>query len=153
MIVASDSTTLIVLFDLEKPEYLTNIFGTILIPRAVFKELNAKQEVALPKGFEVVDIKEDEHVELLSKVLDRGESEAIALGIQRNIPLIIDEKKGRKIAQNLGVSILDLLGVIYLNITKGYISHQEATSFLDDVLRHGFRIAPSLINAMLERAR
>ena len=42
MIVVSDSTTLIILYDLNKIEYLKNIFLTIYIPNKVYEEISYK---------------------------------------------------------------------------------------------------------------
>lgn len=150
MIVVSDSTTLIVLHDLQKLEYLTQIFEHVFLPRAVYDELNYKNSFTLPNGFEVVEIRRDENYELLCSLLDAGESQAIALSLQKSLPLIIDEKKGRKIAQNLGIKILGLLGVLYLNIKKGFLTPQEAEAFLARAQENGYRISQKLIDEMLE---
>jgi predicted nucleic acid-binding protein len=42
------------------------------------------------------------------------QSEAIALALELNRALIIDEKKGRKIALHQGIKIIGLLGIVYL---------------------------------------
>lgn len=150
MIIVSDSTTLIILNDLQKLEYLTNIFDKVVLPKAVYDEINYKKSFELSQNFEVLECVKDDDFKLFCELLDIGESEAIALSIQKNLPLIIDEKKGRKIAQNLGVKIIGLLGVVYLNIQKGYITQQQAKSFLDDALKHGYRISIKLITQMFE---
>jgi predicted nucleic acid-binding protein len=67
--------------------------------------------------------------------------------------LIIDEKKGRKIAMRQGLEIIGLLGIVYLNIKKGFISKEEAKAFLDDALSHGYRINQKLVNGMLEKLK
>ena len=84
-------------------------------------------------------------------MLDLGESEAIALALELNSKLIIDEKKGRKIAMRQGLEIIGLLGIVYLNIKKGFISKEEAKEFLDEALAHGYRISKSLIDEMFRR--
>ena len=119
MIVVSDSTTLIILGVLDKLEYLENLFTTILIPPKVYEEIGFKKEFALPKFIEVVEPTNKERINELKMLLDDGESEAIALALEKNLPLFIDEKKGRRIAKNLSLDILGLLGVVYLNIKKG----------------------------------
>ncbi len=153
MIVVSDSTTLIILSDLHKLTYLTNLFDKIILPNAVFKEINYKKTPVLPDGFEVVDCVKDELFETLCQLLDSGESEAIALAKERNLPLVIDEKKGRKIAKNMELKIIGLLGVLYLNIKKGFLLQEQAEEFLQQAKENGYRISQKLIDEMFESLR
>ena len=83
-------------------------------------------------------------------LLDDGESEAIALAIEKQLPLVIDEKKGRKIAKNLSLDILGLLGVVYLNIKKGYINIDDAKDFLQKAKDNNYRISLKLIDDMFD---
>ena len=62
--------------------------------------------------------------------------------------MIIDEKKGRKIALAQGLEIIGLLGIVYLNIRNGFLSRNEAKQFLDEALHHGYRINSKLIETM-----
>ena len=106
--VISDSTTLIILFDLGRVELLSNLFSKILIPPTVYKEISTKREIILPGFMEVVCVKENTTLKVLKSLLDEGESEAIALALERKSKLIIDEKKGRKIAMAQGLEIIGL---------------------------------------------
>jgi predicted nucleic acid-binding protein len=148
MIVVSDTTTLIILIKANKLAYLHNLFSKILIPRAVYDELTYKESVVLPDFIHVVDVMKSETLEMLMFVLDQGESEAITLAQEQKLPLIIDEKKGRKIAKNLQLDILGLLGILFLNIKKGFISEDEAKLFLDQAIDQGYRISSTLIKQM-----
>ena len=147
--IISDSTTLIILFDLERMELLSNLFPKIIIPFAVYEEISVKKSIELPAFISVQEVRESEKLETLKKLLDLGESEAIVLALELKSKLIIDEKKGRKIAMNQGLEIIGLLGIVYLNIKKGFISKEEAESFLGDALVHGYRIREKLIAEML----
>jgi predicted nucleic acid-binding protein len=148
--IISDSTTLIVLFDLNRLDLLSNIFTRIIIPDAVYKEISVKSSIVLPSFIKVQQVKECEVLELLKNLLDLGESEAIALALELNLPLIIDEKKGRKIALREGIKIIGLLGIVYLNIKKETITQKEAKAFLDDAIAHGYRISTQLIDEMFD---
>ena len=148
--IVSDSSTLIVLFDLDRLELLSNLFPRIYIPMAVYSEISAKNEIMLPGFMIKKEVHPTEKLDTLLMLLDKGESEAIILALELKMPLIIDEKKGRKIALREGIKILGLLGVVYLNIRKNYLSVEEAKAFLDDALSHGYRIAPHLIDEMFE---
>jgi len=110
-----------------------------------------KRAIELPPFITVQQASENETLKSLKLLLDLGESEAIALALELDTKLIIDEKKGRKIAMRQGLEIIGLLGVIYLNIKKEFLSKEEAKSFLDKAIDHGYRINQKLIDGMFEK--
>jgi predicted nucleic acid-binding protein len=146
--IVSDSTTLIILFDLNRLELLSNLFPKIIIPSAVYDEISIKKSIILPDFISVDKPKESEILKSLKLLLDLGESEAIALALELDSRLIIDEKKGRKMAERQGLKIIGLLGIVYLNIKKGFISKEEAEDFLKEAMHHGYRISQKLIEGM-----
>ena len=148
--IVSDRTTLIILFDMGKIELLSNIFRKVYIPHSVYEEINFKKGVVLPDFMEVVQVETSEHLNTLQLILDLGESEAIALAKEKSLPLMIDEKKGRKIAQNLDIKIIGLLGVLYLNIKKDFLTKHGAKIFLKSAIENGYRISEKLIDEMME---
>jgi len=146
--IVSDSTTLIILFDLNRLELLSNLFPKIIIPSAVYDEISIKKSIILPDFISVDKPKESEILKSLKLLLDLGESEAIALALELDSRLIIDEKKGRKMAERQGLKIIGLLGIVYLNIKKGFISKEEAEDFLKEAMHHSYRISQKLIEGM-----
>jgi len=149
--IVSDSTTLIILFHLNRLELLSNLFPQIIVPTSVYNEISVKKSVELPSFISVKAPKLSETLETMKSLLDLGESEAIALALELESKLIIDEKKGRKIAMRQGLEIIGLLGIVYLNIKKGFISIEEAKVFLEDALAHGYRINKNLIEKMFSK--
>jgi predicted nucleic acid-binding protein len=147
--IISDSTTLIILLDLDRFDLLDNLFPSITIPQTVYDEINFKKEIVLPKSIKIIKVKESKLLNSLKLLLDDGESEAIALAHEKKLPLIIDEKKGRKIAQNMNLKIIGLLGIVYINIKKEFITPFDAKLFLDDAITNGYRISQKLIDEML----
>ena len=148
--IVSDSTTLIILFDLHRLELLSNLFEKVFIPKAVYDEISAKKEITLPASMEVKAVHPCDKLDTLKMLLDDGESEAIALALSLKMPLIIDEKKGRKIALQEGIKIIGLLGVVYLNIKKAFLTVEDAQAFLEEARSHGYRISQHLIDTMFE---
>ena len=146
--IISDSTTLIILSDLKRLDLLSNLFKEVIIPKSVYDEITVKQPLVSAPFIRIRKVEESELLTTLLSLLDRGESEAIALAVEMEMPLIIDEKKGRKIARNLHVDIIGLLGILYLNIQKGFLSQTEAQTFLKDAVSHGYRISQQLIDEM-----
>ncbi len=149
--IVSDSTTLIILSNFKRFELLSNLFPQIIIPQAVYEELNAKVKTTLPPFIEVKKVSSSQLVDELKLVLDLGESEAIALAVELNSKLIIDERRGRKVAMNMGITITGLLGIVYLNIKKSFISKTKAKEFLDSAVADGYRISHFLIEKMFRR--
>jgi uncharacterized protein len=151
MAVVSDSTTLIILENTSRFDLLSNLFTEIYIPQAVWDEIHVKEGFVLPPFIHLSPIVKTQELETLLYLLDQGESEAILLAKTKNLPLIIDEKKGRKIATNMGIKIVGLLGILYLNIKRAHMSAEEGRTFLDQVRGNGFRISQRLIDEMFER--
>jgi len=146
--IVSDSTTLIILSNLKRLDLLSNLFKEVIIPQSVYDEITVKQPLVSAPFIRIRKVEESELLITLLSLLDRGESEAIALAVEMEMPLIIDEKKGRKIARNLHVDIIGLLGILYLNIQKGFLTQTEAQTFLKDAVSHGYRISQQLIDEM-----
>lgn len=149
--IVSDSTTLIILSNFNRFELLSNLFPQIIIPQAVYEELNAKVKTTLPPFIEVQKVTSFKLVDELKLLLDLGESEAIALAIELDSKLIIDERRGRKVAMNMGITITGLLGIVYLNIKKSFISTTEAKEFLDSAIADGYRISRLLVEDMFRK--
>jgi predicted nucleic acid-binding protein len=147
--IVSDSTALIILFDLDRIELLENLFEIVYISPIVLEEISVKYPVLLPSFMRVEKLKDDELFNSLKMLLDLGESEAIALAKEKNLSIIIDEKRGRKIAKGVGLKVIGLLGVVYLNVKKGFLSKDEAISFLDDAITHGYRISQKMVEDVL----
>jgi len=148
--IVSDSTTLIILFDLERTELLKNLFDEVFIPPIVLEEISVKYPIILPSFMKVEKLKDDELFNALTKLLDLGESEAISLAKEKNLSLIIDEKRGRKIAKNMGLKVIGLLGLVYLNVKRGFLTKNEASNFLDNAIEHGYRISKKMVDDVLE---
>jgi len=147
--IISHSTTLIILSDLKKLDLLT-VFEKVFIPQKVYEEVTFKNAIDLPEFIEIIETPENELLSNLRRILDEGESEAITLAVEKNLPLIIDEKKGRKIAKNLGIEIIGLLGIVYLNYKKGNLSKKEIEKFIDNALSNGYRISEKLLKQFFE---
>ena len=148
--IVSDGTTLIVLFDLDRVELLENLFEVVYITPVVLEEISVKYPVVLPSFITVEKPEDDELFNSLRILLDPGESEAIALAKAKNLPIIIDEKRGRKIAGGLGLKVIGLLGVVYLNVKKGFLTKREAGEFIESAIEHGYRISRKMVDDVLE---
>ena len=147
--IVSDTTTLIILGKLKQYHLLENLFSKIYIPNEVMKELSKKSDGILEQIeeldlFEVKNISDMHLFHFLDEILDKGESQAIVLANELNMILLIDEKKGRAIAKDMGLEIIGLLGVLILNVKKSHLSQKKAKAILEDIKALEFRISKKL---------
>lgn len=81
--IVSDASPLIVLLKTNKLSILQKLFTKIIIPKAVYQEINAKEQEKQifdkTDWIEIRDIKNSELNNLLEKLIDKGEAEAIIL--------------------------------------------------------------------------
>ncbi|NET72372.1 MAG: DUF3368 domain-containing protein [Sphaerospermopsis sp. SIO1G2] len=160
MLVVSNTSPILNLAIIGRLDLLREQFDKILIPKAVLEELwvdevlPGSQELckALEIGWlELQTVNNQSLVQLLQRDLDRGESEAIALALTLNADkIILDERDGRKIAKDLGLQVIGILGVIIRAANDGQISS------LSDVINQlreeaGFLISPSLLTQILNQ--
>jgi predicted nucleic acid-binding protein len=107
--IIADTSCLIVLENIKELSILHKLFEEIWITEEVSKEFG----LALPDWIKIRQPNNQAKVDALNLILDKGEASSIALSLENSSSiLIIDEKKGRRIAQELGVIISGTLGVI-----------------------------------------
>ena len=150
-LIISDSTTIITLLNINKLDVLKNIFSLVYIPKQVYDEITTEEKITLDKEFFVVkEINNKNLYTLLTKTLDKGESEAIVLAKEMNLSLIIDEKKGCKIASNLGINIFGFVGLLVLNYKKEMPTKEDTLNIFYKAKEQGFRVSENLANEFLE---
>ncbi len=153
-IIVSDSSPLIILGKLNRMDLLRNIFEEVFITQVVFEEISAKNDVAkkiLTKTDFIKLVNQQDTIvyNQLQQILDKGEASAIAFAKEQNLPLMIDEKKGRKIAKQMDIEIIGFLGVLLLNFQKQHISKNDAIEILNEAERFNYRIRNSLKQKVL----
>jgi hypothetical protein len=146
MIVISDTTAVSSLYRIGKLELLQILFHEIILPPAVFEELLELEKF----GYDISTIKNADWIQVkhatnqalifdLAETLDLGESEAIALAQEMQADLLlIDEKRGRLKANELGIATTGLVGVITQLKKAGYI--EAVKPLLDELRNTGFWI-------------
>ena len=126
MIIISDTSPITNLIQLDKLDLLQSLFSDIIIPNEVYEELvvyeNHRIMLESIDWITVISVSDTEKVELLKQELDAGEAEAIVLAKELNCDfLLIDERKGREIAQSQNIKITGLLGILIQAKRRGFI--------------------------------
>ena len=144
MIVVSDTSPLTALLTVGAADLLPQLFGEVLIPPAVRVEL-LRSHAALPDWLRVEAVKNSAEATRLAQSVDAGEAEAIELAKELQADrLLMDERKGRRLAAQEGVPVIGLLGVVLLARRNQLIPSarallqrldQEAGVYLTDSLR------------------
>jgi len=86
----------------------------------------------------------------INYLLDAGESASIVLAIEKKLPLIIDEKKGRRFAQRQGIEIIGLIGILRFLYVEDRLDREEVLRIIEKLNRSDFRVSKSLMNLILE---
>ncbi len=149
MIVVSDTSPITALLTVGQIELLRKLFREVVIPPAVNAELQ-RSHMSFPQWLQVRELRDDTQAARYERIVDRGEAEAIALAQElRADRLLMDERKGRQLAQQAGVPVLGLVGVILIAKRTGLIS--SACSLLDQIEREaGFYLTEELKQAALK---
>jgi predicted nucleic acid-binding protein len=160
VIVASDASPVIALSAVGNLELLHKLYGAVLLPRAVFKEVASggpsapgAAEVHSSRWFRAIDVKDRSLVQALSLELDLGEAEAIALAVENKADLLLmDERRGRAAARSLGCRVMGVLGVLIEAKARGELTAVKPilNSLRTDA---GFRIDEALYARALQAAR
>lgn len=152
--IVSDATALIVLAKLSRTELLKSLFTSVIIPHHVKEEIIQKNDYDCSiwddSFFIVYGVTDTSLLGSLELFLDKGESEAITLAKELSLPLLIDEKKGRKIAQTMHIDVIGLVGVIVALYRRNIINSQEAITLIDEAQLIGFRISDKLYHDFIQ---
>lgn len=155
--VISDSTTLISLINIDRFELLFLFSKHIIISQGVYNEIicqpPAKKRLdqsISDKQLSIETVADDNALRNLLIQLDLGESESILLAKKQNLPLIIDEKKGRAVAETFGLKTIGLIGILYLFKQKKILSSDDIISIVSELRTVEFRVSKALLNFLLD---
>ncbi len=157
MIIVSDTSPIRAFAHLGRLELLSALFGQVLVPPAVVRELELPTSKLPPllvtraAPFVVRAPADLTLVERYRMDLDPGESEALALAVEVGGTLLIDETRGRAVAARDGLLTIGTTGTLLLAKRRNLLSDIRP---LMERLRDetGFRIAPAFFEEMLRLA-
>ena len=160
----SNSSPLIIFGKLNEFEILKKVFNKIEITKSVYEEVvergmksNKSESFIIKdwieKGFvsvQSLSASGQEKSIFLRETyvsLDEGESDTIALAIQKNQKnLLIDEKAARKVAEIYRLFPIGSLGVLLLAYKKKILNEQELKKIVSTLILGDFRISADILN-------
>jgi predicted nucleic acid-binding protein len=158
MNIISDAGPLIALAKTKNLMILERLFEKVKIPPSVLYELRIS--TSQPGTFDLkAAVEKNKWIEVSSQVkvppilmnsLDQGEAEAIILAKTEGLVLLIDERRGRRVAKKEKVKITGTGAVLVAAKQKGII--QRVSPILDDLVGCGYRISKSLQKKILKLA-
>ncbi|CAN5659009.1 hypothetical protein BH11BAC5_BH11BAC5_31420 [soil metagenome] len=145
--IISDTSCLILLDKIGELAILNKLFGTIITTAEVASEFGQP----LPHWIEIRKPSDKNYQAIIEASVDKGEASAIALAIELNdCLLIIDDLKGRKFANQIGLTIIGTIGVIVDAKLTGIIT--SVKPILAKIKLTNFRITEQLEAIILKRS-
>ena len=154
--IISDSTTIITLINIDEFRVLKLFIDSVIIPYEVYNEISQKhsakkyldQEIK-SKFISVESYSSKSLFKEINYILDSGESASITMAIERKLPLIIDERKGRKFAKLQGVEIIGLVGILRFLYCEKQLKKDEVLEIIQKLNHSDFRISSKLLALIL----
>ncbi|MCI0529595.1 MAG: DUF3368 domain-containing protein, partial [Nitrospira sp.] len=134
----TNSTCLIALERIGKLNLLSQVFTTVFVPPAV------QAEFGIPVDWLTVkNIQNPAVIAALKTQLDEGEAEAIALAMELGkVFVILDDKKARRVAQQMGLKVIGTIGMLLRAKRKGLITDLEP--LLTSLMQAGFHMTDTI---------
>nr|VFK27199.1 MAG: hypothetical protein BECKMB1821G_GA0114241_10266 [Candidatus Kentron sp. MB]VFK31028.1 MAG: hypothetical protein BECKMB1821I_GA0114274_10207 [Candidatus Kentron sp. MB]VFK75489.1 MAG: hypothetical protein BECKMB1821H_GA0114242_10246 [Candidatus Kentron sp. MB] len=155
--IIADSGPLIIFARSNLLEVLQQIVESVLIPTTVFEECvresnkpGAKTIHAAKSNCLLHVVPDASGDALQSDFLDRGEIAVLQLALERALPVLMDERQGRKEARRLGIPVIGSAGILLK--AKSFSLIGKVKPILDQWKDFGYYYAPELIHGILEKA-
>jgi len=155
--VISNTTPIISLMKIDKLYLLKDLYQRIIIPYAVFEEIENGKEKPFYQNLRMYDwiliqsIKNQPSLRYIFD-LDEGEAEVLILADEIQADLIImDEVMGRRYAKQLEFRLTGTIGILLKAKELGLISSLK--EHIDELIEKGTWLSPSLVSKALKIAK
>lgn len=157
--VVVNTTPLIALSHVGQLSILKKLYGEIIIPEAVYRELSVKADSVCKKAVDssldwirVDKIKNQMAKDMYKTQLHDGEVEVMILSkeIAADV-VIIDDANAKKHAKYLELPVTGTLGVLIKARQEGYVD--ELKPILQQMMENGIYISRSLLELCLKQVR
>jgi predicted nucleic acid-binding protein len=144
-IIIADTSCLIGLTNIGRLDILRQSYRKVIITPEVVREYGDP----LPDWIFLQSVSDEKKTIAFHKIIDLGESSAIALAMEtENALLIVDDRRARQVALGLGLEITGTLGVLIRAYENGII--QDIDSIIADLRNIGFRL-PANVEDLIKK--
>ncbi|MGV9198864.1 MAG: hypothetical protein ACOC4M_08490 [Promethearchaeia archaeon] len=157
-----DSSPLIHLTKIGKIEYLVNLFDYLIISETVYSEAiekgiqsgysDAKLLFNLVEEGKIRKWKVEKIDNILKGYLHPGEYESIQLASEYNRPLVMDEEKGRLVAEQRDLLVLTTVDILLLLLKERSISYRHYHTNFIKYSDQGW-LGPNVLELYLEEGK
>lgn len=144
-IIIADTSCLVLLEKIDELNILHKLFGTVFVTDTIADEFGSE----LPEWIQKKEIEDKKYFRILKTSVDPGEASAIALAVELNGKLILDDIKARRLASDLSIGFTGTLGILVEAKKSGYISSLENT--LLRIKKTNFYMSAELEEKLLDR--
>lgn len=155
MIIVSDTSPIIALLKADSLWILEKMFSKVVIPSGVYEELITnnrfidESEILKKSDFiNIMDVQDQGLVTELRKQLDKGESQAIVLAKELDMNLLIDERKGRRIAVEHNLKIVGTVGILKYAYKNKWLLDDDIRICKEKMINAKIRIAEELFDTI-----
>jgi predicted nucleic acid-binding protein len=151
-----NNTPLVALWSLNLLTILRDLYEEVIIPQTVYEEFLATERLVRQTALDEASWLKitpliDPSQTLMYIGLDQGEAEVLALAQTQSARLVImDERKGRRYAQRLGLPLTGTVGVLLTAKRNGLVP--ALAPLFAQLLKEGLFLAPELVAKALELA-
>ena len=138
-------------------DFIRCLYEKLIIPPAVLDEV-AEGEFVDPQEYlhhyniiDLIEVRPVSQTPVISGAerLHDGEIQAIQLALELQLPLLIEETVGRRVAQSMGIRVSGIAGQIITAFQQNSISATDAHDKLNELFRAG-RINQKIYDALLD---
>jgi predicted nucleic acid-binding protein len=142
----ADTTVLNNFAQVRHPRLLRVVLPDLAAPTDVLAELSRGEKLgAVPRSdwswLQILELTEAERQDArdISRILDPGEAACIAVARSRDLTLLTDDLRARRLARSFGIRVSGTVGILSALVSQGEISLEQADALLADMREHGYR--------------
>lgn len=146
-----NTSPVIVLGKLGLLDKALSLFSEVEVPSGVLKELERKKDEVYQELTKAIDAGRIriEDVERSLPRLGLGESSAILLALMRNKIVVLDDKRARRLARELGLEVIGTLSILKKLYENGILAETPSTIYRR-LIEIGFYIDKKLFDKIFK---
>ena len=156
-----NSSVIIALAEIGLTSIMVSLTVEVIVPRAVYEEVVVRgygrpgsrelEELVRQGKVKLLSPHDRMLVEALHDPLGLGEAEAIALAIEYNCVVVLDDRIARSKAKSMGLKVIGTVGLLRRAYDKGLLNKSRLIQALKQLRKHGFRISDEVVQEVLEK--